>query len=134
MSLLFNGIGVSRGIAIGKVHFLHRDEIDIEENQLPSQDIPAEIDRFKAAVATAKQQLHEISAGIPLSLDAEISAFIETHLLMLDDDMLAEGTCRIIRDRQCSAEWALKIQMDTISKNGPTLTLTQTPYSAKYEP
>ena len=116
MSLMFNGIGVSRGIAIGRVHRLQRDEIEIRETHLASQDIPAEVDRFKRAVTIAKQQLHDICNSIPMTLDVEISAFIETHLLMLDDDMLAEGTTHVIRDRQCNAEWALKLQMETIGR------------------
>ena len=116
MSLLFNGLGVSRGIAIGRVHHLQRDEIEIDEIHLASQNIPAEIARFKRAVDTAKQQLHDICNNIPLTLNVEISAFIETHLLMLDDDMLAEGTTHIIQDRQCNAEWALKLQMETIGQ------------------
>ena len=113
---MFNGLGVSRGIAIGRVHRLQRDEIEIYETRLPSQDIPAEIKRFNQAVEDAKQQLHNISDSIPMSLNVEISAFIETHLLMLDDDMLAEGTVRYIRERQCNAEWALKQQMETIGQ------------------
>ena len=116
MSLMFSGIGVSRGIAIGKVYRLHRDEIEIYEIDLPSQDIPNEIIRFKLAVETAKQQLHDVCDKIPLTVNVEISAFIEAHLLMLDDDILAEGTERIIRERQCNAEWALKLQMESIGQ------------------
>ena len=116
MSLMFNGLGVSRGIAVGRVHRLQRDEIEFQEIQLTSTEIPGEIQRFNRAVETAKQQLHDITDSIPLSLNVEISAFIETHLLMLDDDMLAEGTVRIIRERQCNAEWALKLQMETIGQ------------------
>ncbi len=116
MSLMFSGIGVSRGIAIGKVYRLHRDEIEIYETHLPSQNIPDEIIRFKNAVDNARQQLHNICNNIPLTVNMEISAFIEAHLLMLDDDMLAEGTERLIHERQCNAEWALKLQMETIGQ------------------
>ena len=116
MGLMFNGIGVSRGAAVGSVHRLQRHVIEIEQRQLASPDVPAEIDRFRSAVETAKQQLHEISDNIPLTLDVEISNFIETHLLMLDDHMLEDGTTRLIKEQQCNAEWALKQQLETIAQ------------------
>ncbi|MEM7209334.1 MAG: phosphoenolpyruvate--protein phosphotransferase [Pseudomonadota bacterium] len=116
MSIMFSGVGVSRGIAIGTVHRLQRHDIEVGEISLNSQDIPAEIERFNTAVDTARTQLHNIVDNIPLTLNVEIGAFIEAHLMMLDDDILAEGTARIIKERQCNAEWALKLQMERIGQ------------------
>ena len=45
----------------------------------------------------------------------EIAAFIDTHLLMLDDATLAATPMELIRQRGCNAEWALKLQRDAIS-------------------
>ena len=116
MSLMFNGLGVSRGVAIGRAYRLQRDEVEIFHHGLTSAEVPGEIKRFKHAIEVAKQQIHDISNSIPLNLDVETSAFIETHLLMLDDDILAEGTVRLIREHQCNAEWALKLQLETIGQ------------------
>jgi phosphotransferase system enzyme I (PtsI) len=47
MSLMFTGIGVSRGIAIGKAHLLRRNQIDVASRSLSKKDVPAEVRRFK---------------------------------------------------------------------------------------
>jgi len=114
VSLLFNGIGVSRGFAIGKVHLLQRDQLEIAQQQIEAQQISAEIERFLLAVEVALQQLRSVRDNIPHNTPAEISEFIDTHLLMLDDPMLKDAPTRIIAEQQCNAEWALKLQRDAV--------------------
>jgi len=114
MSLLFNGIGVSRGFAIGNVHLLQRDQLEIAQQQIEEQQINAEIERFLLAVEAALQQLRSIRDNIPHNTPNEISEFIDTHLLMLDDPMLKDAPTRIIAEQQCNAEWALKLQRDAV--------------------
>jgi phosphotransferase system enzyme I (PtsI) len=44
----------------------------------------------------------------------DIAAFIEVHLMMLDDSMLTIAPIELIRVHQCNAEWALKMQCSSI--------------------
>ncbi|MEQ8937578.1 MAG: phosphoenolpyruvate--protein phosphotransferase, partial [Gammaproteobacteria bacterium] len=60
------------------------------------------------------QQLRAVRDHIPVSTSVDISAFIDTHLLMLEDVALTEEPKRIIKERQCNAEWALKLQRDAL--------------------
>ena len=115
MSLMLNGIGVSRGIAIGKAHFIQRDAIEVLESAIPTDLIDDEVIRFRNAVETARLQLNAIRDRIPAGAGADISAFIDTHLLMLDDVTLATKPVQLIREQGCNAEWALKLQRDAIS-------------------
>ena len=46
MSVMFHGIGVSRGFAIGAAHILERDQPEINEIQIPAEALDAEIERF----------------------------------------------------------------------------------------
>lgn len=112
MSLWLAGIGVSRGIAIGRVHRVHGADLDIPEYVIEPEDLDAEVARFHAALAEAKAQLEQIRAQIPANAPAEIGAFIETHLLMMEDSALSETVAKLIRDHSCNAEWALKLQQD----------------------
>ena len=73
-----------------------------------------EIARFKAALRAASRELKAIKAQIPSDTRAEIAAFIDTHLLMLEDTALTTGTLQAIRERRCNAEHALKLQRDAI--------------------
>ena len=114
MTLSLKGTGISNGIAIGKIVALQASELEISEYALPKHLIPDELNRFRRALNIAKQQLKEINQSIPDNAPSDISAFINTHLLMLDDSALSNIPEDIINERQCNAEWALKIQQKTL--------------------
>jgi phosphotransferase system enzyme I (PtsI) len=114
MTIALHGVGVSRGIAIGKVHVVKRDQLDIREYSIKKPRLDDEIKRFENALANARQQLRAIRKHIPASTSADIEAFIDTHLLMLDDVALTEEPMRLIRELSCNAEWALKLQRDAL--------------------
>lgn len=114
MSLLLTGIGTSRGIVVGHAHVLDGEALEILEYTVPAADVEDEVVRYQDARNTAKAQLREVRERIPEGAPAEISAFIDTHLLMLDDETLSEAISEMIRDKHCNAEWALKLQRDRL--------------------
>jgi len=114
MTIALHGVGVSRGIAIGKVHVVKRDQLDIREYSIKKPRLDDEIKRFENALANARQQLRAIREHIPDSTSVNIEAFIDTHLLMLDDVALTEEPMRLIKELSCNAEWALKLQRDAL--------------------
>jgi len=116
VALLLNGVGVSRGIAIGPVFILHRNQPEIIERAVDKKNISAEVRRFKSAHGKARKQLEKVKRDIPDDSPEDISAFIETHLLMLDDSMLSATPIELIKQLGCNAEWALKQQRDAIVK------------------
>ncbi|MEM7543530.1 MAG: phosphoenolpyruvate--protein phosphotransferase [Pseudomonadota bacterium] len=114
MSFSLHGVGVSRGIAIGKVHIVERDSVEVAEYAIALSEVDAEIARLADAVNQAKMQLRQIREHIPTSAAADIASFIDTHLLMLDDVAFTEEPARIIGDTLCNAEWAVKTQRDAL--------------------
>ena len=114
MTIALHGMGVSRGIAIGKVHIVKRDQLDIRKYSIKKGLIDEEIKRFENALANARQQLRVIRERIPEATSADIEAFIDTHLLMLDDAALTEEPMRLIKELSCNAEWVLKLQRDAL--------------------
>ena len=114
MALTLHGISASNGIAIGKLHVLRRGMLDVPERHLSGAQVRGEIARFKAALRAASRELKAIKTRIPSDTKAEIAAFIDTHLLMLDDAALTNGTLQAIRELRCNAEHALKLQRDEI--------------------
>lgn len=109
-----HGIGVSRGIAMGRVHKLLGDDFDVPERQLEAGEIDAECARFSAAREKAKAQLRSIRDRIPADTPREIASFIDTHLLMLDDRTLSSAVIDIIRQDQLNAESALSQQCHSL--------------------
>jgi len=114
MTIALYGMGVSRGIAIGTVHIIEHDRLDIPEYRIPASRIEGEVRRLERALASARQQLRAIRNHIPETTDADIAAFIDTHLLMLEDSALTHEPARLIRELGCNAEWALKLQRDAL--------------------
>jgi len=114
MSLALSGIGVSRGVAIGKAHIILRGSIEVLESAIPEHLVEEEVARFLSAVDSARRQLQAIQERIPVNTGMDIAAFIETHLLMLDDAMLVHVPVDLIRAHHCNAEWALKLQRDAL--------------------
>ncbi|MFT7413568.1 MAG: phosphotransferase system enzyme I (PtsI) [Methylophagaceae bacterium] len=114
MTLELQGIGVSRGIAIGKAHILFHNQPDVREYIIPAFAIEEEVERFIEALTEAKKQLKAIRNQIPANAPTDVSAFIDTYLLMLKDSSLSKVPVEMIRSRQCNAEWALQLQRDAL--------------------
>jgi phosphotransferase system enzyme I (PtsI) len=113
MTLALSGIGVSKGVA-GRAFLLIRELPEIIEATVPPENVRLEIKRFRRAIAIEREKLAEIKERIPSETPVEIASFIDTHLLMLDDSTLSEAPVRVIREQQCTAEWALKVQRDRL--------------------
>jgi phosphoenolpyruvate-protein phosphotransferase (PTS system enzyme I) len=114
VTISLQGVSVSRGIAIGSVHIIQHDQLDVREYSIRNTQLDDEVSRFYDAISNARQQLRAIRDHIPASTSVDISAFIDTHLLMLEDNALTEEPKRIIKERLCNAEWALKLQRDAL--------------------
>jgi phosphotransferase system enzyme I (PtsI) len=114
VSLILHGVGVSKGIAIGKAHVIDHIPLEIPEYCIPKEHLGDEINRFETALETAREQLRHIRGNIPSNTTTDVAAFIDTHLLMLDDSFITKAPVQLIRERQCNAEFALKIQCDNL--------------------
>jgi phosphoenolpyruvate-protein phosphotransferase (PTS system enzyme I) len=114
VTLELQGIGVSRGIAIGRAHILFHNQPDVREYLIPAFSIEQEVDRLNNATEQARQQLIAILGQIPTNAPTDVSSFIDTHLLMLNDSSLTSVPIEMIRSRRCNAEWALQLQRDAL--------------------
>ena len=109
-----HGIGVSGGIAIGRAHLTSSTRVEVPHYVLAKEHLDEELKRFEAAFNRAKLELEGLRAHIPPNAPQEMSAFLDMHLMIMNDDILDEEPKRIIRETQCNAEWALSQQMDTL--------------------
>lgn len=114
MALILSGQGASRGIGIGRARVLESGGVETPEYTLDPDQIGAEIDRYRAAVAAARGELTVVADRLGPQVASEVREFIETHLMMLEDDALVESPVEFIRARSCNAEWALKQARDQL--------------------
>jgi phosphotransferase system enzyme I (PtsI) len=114
MSFTMHGVGISNGIAIGHAQLISHALLEVAHYKVPSALLEDEVRRFTQAIATVMQELQTIRQHLPVNAPAEMDSFVGTHLMILSDQMLSEAPKRIIKDEQCNAEWALKLQMDEL--------------------
>jgi phosphotransferase system enzyme I (PtsI) len=109
-----HGIGVSGGIAIGRAHLSSSTRVEVPHYVLARKYLDEELKRFDAAFNQAKEELEGLRAHIPPHAPQEMSAFLNMHLMIMNDDILDEEPKRIMRETQCNAEWALSQQMEAL--------------------
>ena len=114
MTFTVHGISASKGIAIGRVRTVDRGRPEATERTLDPSRIEAEVRRFRRAVHAARGELRAVKARIPAGTPKEIAAFIDTHLLMLEDEAISRAPITYIRETRCNAEWALKLERDAL--------------------
>lgn len=114
MSLALSGTGIARGIVIGRVHHIQAGSTDVTERKIGAKKVAEECERFRQARRTATDELRAIRDAIPAGSPSDISAFIESHLLMLQDATLSDAVVKLIEERRCNAEWALRMQRDAL--------------------
>ncbi|OFZ93259.1 MAG: phosphoenolpyruvate--protein phosphotransferase [Betaproteobacteria bacterium RIFCSPLOWO2_02_67_12] len=114
MNFALHGAPVSPGITIGRAHLVSSARLEVAHYAIPDESVPAEVFRFDAAIARAKQDLSALEAHIAADAPQEFGAFIELHRMILEDSSLSHVPRELIRERKCNAEWALVQQMETL--------------------
>jgi len=113
-SFTLHGAGVSGGIAIGYAHLISSARLEVAHYEIARAEIDAEIVRFDAAVEQVRGELIGLHAAVPADAPAEMGAFLDLHLMILNDAMLSVAPRELIRTRRWNAEWALVHQMEIL--------------------
>ncbi len=101
------GIGVSPGISIGEINLIDQ-RTTVDEWPIGSDEVDAELERFQWALDQARTQLLEIKQAVSSQIHLREHMYIlDTHLLILEDEMLVQGTEQAIREH-INCEGALK--------------------------
>ncbi len=104
------GIAASSGIAIAKAYRLVEPDLSFSKKTIEDSNI--EIERFRAAIAKAKQELEQIRDRAHQELGADKAAIFEAHLLVLSDPELLNPIEENITTEKINAESALKETAD----------------------
>lgn len=104
------GSGIGRGIAIGSAYVLKSSDIEIPHFTIEQSTVSAEVKRFNAAVLETENRYKALLANLPKNAPKESEAFINAHMMMLRDPLLADASAKIIKSQKINAEQALEIQ------------------------
>jgi len=105
---IFRGIEASPGIAIGTARLTDRSRVAITEVSIGDDEVEQECARFLAALRDAREELLAVKEHLSAHRGPEHLYVVDTHLMILDDSMLTQGTLDLIAGERINAEAALK--------------------------
>ena len=87
--MVLNGAPISGGIAIGKLFFLEAllEEI-VPEFSIPTNEVEKEIGRYRRAVLSSREDLHDLQRFLAKEGSTEAVSIIDTHIQMLEDPFM----------------------------------------------
>ncbi len=111
---VYRGIMASPGIVIGRAYLLDRRKVVVAGQRIEEISVKDEVSRFKRAVELSKSQLEELKKRFSKGLGKSHLYILDTHIMLLDDKMLVDGTVKCVRESHLNAEGALKKTIETI--------------------
>ena len=120
MSFTVHGLAVSRGIAIGRAVIVASSRMDVAHYFVKPDQVVAEIERLRRARDAVIEEIERLQASLSEqgAHDAhpELSALLDVHLMLLQDEQLSGGVKHWIVDRHYNAEWALTTQLEVVAR------------------
>ena len=120
MTFSIHGLPVARGIAIGRAVLVASSRVDVAHYFIDPSRVASEIDRVRAgrnAVVEELQRLqHSVAQMSANDAPHELSAILDVHLMLLQDEALTTGVKHWITERLYNAEWALTTQLEVIAR------------------
>ncbi len=117
MALQMFGIPVSRGVAVGRAVLISSARLDVAHYFVDPGQEEAEVNRLRAARSAVRAELQTLQAELPPDAPPELAAFMDVHMMLLDDPQIGRETAGWIRRRRYNAEWALTAQLDVIARS-----------------
>jgi phosphotransferase system enzyme I (PtsI) len=116
----FQGIGVSPGIARGRIHVVRDDGDEVARHRIQPEDISDEIGRFETALIQTRAQILEMQERIAKSIGAKDAGIFDAHLLVVEDRTLIDEVLRKLEVDLCNVEFVFQVvathYADTLSK------------------
>jgi len=120
MTFAIHGLNVSRGVAIGRAVLVASSRVDVAHYFVQPHEVETEITRLRTGRNVVVDEIRRLQASIthmdPKETPQELSALLDVHLMLLQDEELVGGVKRWIADRLYNAEWALTTQLEIIAR------------------
>lgn len=110
----FFGSALTEEIAIGYAHVLDADYLQVEHYFIHIDEISSEIQKFEQAIHEVQNEFKSLKDNINDDAPEEISAFLDVHLLILQDHTLCKTPKDLIAQKRYNASWALTHQLEIL--------------------
>jgi phosphotransferase system enzyme I (PtsI) len=115
--VIFDGVGVAAGIAIGPAHVVESGTLNVPDYKLARNHVPAELERFHAALERSRAQIEKLigkTRNLPPAAAEELGFLLDAHLQMLTGSRLVRGVERRIQKDRRNAEAAIQSEISGI--------------------
>jgi len=116
MTFSVHGLAVSRGVAIGRAVLVASSRADVAHYFIEASKTVEEIQRLRVARDAVSEEIARVQRDLPKDAPHELSALLDVHLMLLQDEQLISGVKHWIVDRLYNAEWALTTQYEIIAR------------------
>ncbi|RGE40766.1 phosphoenolpyruvate--protein phosphotransferase [Comamonas testosteroni] len=116
MTFAIHGLAVSRGIAIGRAVVVASSRMEVVHYFIRPDQVETEIARARNARNAVIEELRRLQEEMPKDAPGELDALLDVHLMLLQDQALADAIRNWISERLYNAEWALTTQLEIISR------------------
>ena len=120
MTFSVHGLPVARGIAIGRAVLVASSRMDVAHYFVNASQVQDEIGRVRHARNAVIEELQRLQQSVahmsPRDAPHELSAILDVHLMLLQDEALTSGVKHWITERLYNAEWALTTQLEIIAR------------------
>ena len=116
MTFSIHGLAVARGIAIGRAVLVASSRVDVAHYFIDASQVESELARITSARQSVMQEVQRLHQSVPKDAPPELAALLEVHMMMLQDEMLADGVKHWVTDRLYNAEWALTSQLEVVTR------------------
>ena len=116
MTFAIHGLAVARGIAIGRAVLVASSRVDVAHYFIEADQVDSEIKRIAHARDAVVDEVNRLLQTMPKDAPSELPALLEVHLMLLQDETLADGVKHWVQDRLYNAEWALTSQLEVVAR------------------
>ena len=116
MTFSIHGLAVARGIAIGKAVLVASSRVDVAHYFIKPSQVEEELARITQARNAVMAEVQRLHQSVPKDAPPELPALLEVHMMLLQDEMLADGVKHWVTDRLYNAEWALTSQLEVVAR------------------
>ena len=116
MTFSIHGLAVARGIAIGRAVLVASSRVDVAHYFIEAAQVESELQRINSARQAVMAEVQRLHQSVPKDAPPELAALLEVHMMMLQDEMLADGVKHWVTDRLYNAEWALTSQLEVVTR------------------
>src|SRR3990167_6885494 len=116
MTFSVHGLAVARGIAIGRAVLVASSRVDVAHYFVKPEQVEGEIERVRNGRNAVVEELQRLQTAMPADAPHELTALLDVHLMLLQDEALTGGVKHWITERLYNAEWALTTQLEVIAR------------------